>query len=359
MRRLHEFGCHLMVAKHPVGEVLRYARLLDSLGFDHLKVGDHTLTPQVGAEYPNSQALLSTIGAITKRIRISTAVTDPFRRHPAEIAQWIATEDRLTGGRVALGIGAGEKMNLEPFGIKYERPVRRLREAVEVIKLLWQASAEHPVSYHGDIFTLAEAYLQFSPFQKPRPPIYVGALGTKTRELAGEVADGWVTTLSEPPSMLRTHLADVRRGAKKAGKKMEELEIVGAVYTEVTDDRESALRRMEPVVRSGLVMERDALKRYAEIDVPDELTIHGLVLGDEASRKLERVAASIPQELVERMTEETTALGSADECIGKIERFLDAGATTMVICNVSRSQEKSFRAYAKTIIPYLKSEYGE
>jgi alkanesulfonate monooxygenase SsuD/methylene tetrahydromethanopterin reductase-like flavin-dependent oxidoreductase (luciferase family) len=359
MRRLREIGCHISVSEYPVGEVLRYARLLDRLGFDHMRVGDHTTTLNPKVRYPNSQAILSTIGALTRRIRIMTAVTDPFRRHPVEIAQWIATEDYLTGGRVSLGIGAGEKMNLAPFGIEYDKPVTRLREAIEVIKLLWKATPDRPAKYQGKIFHLDDAYVQFLPVQKPHPPIYVGALGRTTRALAGEVADGWITTLSESPEMLRQDLVDVERGLKASRRKIPGFEVVAGVYTDISKDRESVYREMWPMVRSGLVLGREALKRYAEIDVPEDLSTHGAVLTKDTTDRIAKMAAIVPSDLVERITPEIAAVGDAEDCIATIERYLDAGATSITICNISKNKDRVYRAYSREIIPYLRKEYGE
>ena len=76
---------------------MRYAELLDGYGYDHIKVGDHTLSSDPNTPYPNSQVVLAAVGARTKGARLSTAVTDPFRRHPVEIAQWIADFSRRNG----------------------------------------------------------------------------------------------------------------------------------------------------------------------------------------------------------------------------------------------------------------------
>src|SRR5215467_13060021 len=112
MRRVRELGTHLITSRYRLDELIRYGMLLDNYGYDHIKVGDHTLIANQDAPYPNSQALLPAIGSRTKRVKLSTAVTDPYRRHPVEIAHWVATLDQLTGGRTVLGIGAGEVMNL-------------------------------------------------------------------------------------------------------------------------------------------------------------------------------------------------------------------------------------------------------
>jgi phthiodiolone/phenolphthiodiolone dimycocerosates ketoreductase len=75
-------------------------------------------------------------------------MTDPFRRHPAQTAQAVATLDRFSNGRVGIGVGAGESMNLLPFGLDWRTEnVLRLKEATEVIKLLFDSSSAKPVKY--------------------------------------------------------------------------------------------------------------------------------------------------------------------------------------------------------------------
>ncbi|MBI2648771.1 MAG: LLM class flavin-dependent oxidoreductase [Thaumarchaeota archaeon] len=355
MRRLNEFGCHLVTSRYELNDVLKYGVLLDRLGYDHLKVGDHTLIPNSQAPYPNAHAVLSALGVMTKRIRLSTAVTDPFRRHPVEIAQWVATQDQLTRGRAAVGIGAGEVMNLAPFGIEYQKPFTRLKEAVEVMKLLWAATPSRPSNYDGEIFRLTNAYLQVRPVQKPHPPVYIGAISPKTRTLVGEIATGWVPMAMESPSTLKEHLEDVKRGTERVGRRLNDIEVAVTVYTDVSNDTEAAYRSVEGVARSMLVWEREILKKRAGIEIPEELSVQRMSGNDESiSKRIDEFAASIPRRLVE----EATAFGTVDQCIEKFEQYLDAGATSIIICNLAKNQDLVFRKYSKEIIPYLKRHYG-
>ena len=94
------------------------------------------------------------------------------------LAQSAATLRLMTGGRCVLGLGLGEAMNLLPFGMKPSSQTARMREAVELIRLLWTSSFENRVSYKGRFYAFDGAWLQFP---NPGPvPIYVGALGPKT-----------------------------------------------------------------------------------------------------------------------------------------------------------------------------------
>ncbi len=355
MRRIREVGTHLITSRYQVDEIMRYAMLLDNYGYDHIKVGDHTLIANPNAPYPNSQALLPAIGARTKRVRLSTSVTDPYRRHPVEIAHWVATLDHITAGRAALGIGAGEMMNLLSYGIEWKKPLTRLREAVEVIKMLWDATPSTPANYSGEFFSLHGGYLQTRPVQKPRPPLYIGAIGKKTRALAGELADGWVPMASETPETLKEQLQDVESGAGKSGRQMDDFEVAVTAYTDVSEDVERTYKSVEGTARTMLVWEREILKRRAGMDIPEDFSVQRMDVRDkELTEKVNSFTASIPRELIE----DITIIGTADQCIAKIEKYLDAGATSLMICNLSPEQERVFEVYAKVIFPYLRENYG-
>lgn len=356
MKRLAEFGVHLLTTKHDVHKLLDYGVKLDRWGFDHLKVGDHTLTLNLEVEYPNAHTILSAVGALTKRIKLSTNVTDPFRRHPVEIAQGIATLDKITRGRAVLGIGAGEIMNLAPFGIRWERPYTRIKEALEVIKLLWSSNPRNPVNFRGEIFGLENAYLQLKCHQEPRPPIYLGALGPKMRELAGLKADGWAAVSAEAPETLRLHLNDVKRGLVKRGGRIEDFYVSATIYTE-TGDSEEAYGTVEAGAKSALAMSRDILENLGhKIVAPKEISVQRLRVNDpQLMDRLKEIAETIPRNIVER----TVAIGSPDQCIDRLEEFLGAGVNSITICSLSKDDDRLYRRYAEKIVPYLKENYSD
>jgi alkanesulfonate monooxygenase SsuD/methylene tetrahydromethanopterin reductase-like flavin-dependent oxidoreductase (luciferase family) len=334
---------------------MRYAELLDAQGYDHLKVGDHTLSSDPSTPYPNSQVVLAAVGARTKRAKLSTAVTDPFRRHPVEIAHWVATLDQFTGGRAMLGIGAGEEMNITPYGIEWEKPWTRLKEAVEVIKLLWAATPASPADYAGEIFSLKGAYLQTRPLQKPGPGIYIGAIGKRNRELAGQSADGWFPMATETPGTLSRKLLDVRNGASRSGRSLERFDVQVTIYTDISEDPDRAYRSVEGAAKGALVWERSMLKERTGLDVPEELSVQRIDVTDrEVMKRMSEFMALIPRSLVE----EVTATGTVDACISRLERLLGAGATSVTICNLGQDQEKVYERYSKEIFPYLRENRG-
>src|SRR4051794_40557346 len=111
--------------------------------------------------YFDPLTMMGAAGAATERLRVGVCVTDVIRRHPAMLAQQALTVDHLARGRSILGLGSGERMNVTPYGIEWRKPVGRLEEAIEGIRLLW--GARGPVDSDGDFFQLKAAVLGLEP----------------------------------------------------------------------------------------------------------------------------------------------------------------------------------------------------
>ena len=150
---------------------------IESLGFDHLWLTDSSLHAR------NCYAYLTLASAASSRLLLGTAVTNPVTRHPAITAAAAATVDEISGGRLTLGIGAGDRPLLA-LGLR-PSPLATLEAAIDAIRLLWRG-AEVDVS--SDDFALNSAHLRFA--ARADIPVFVSASGPKTLELAGRVGDG-------------------------------------------------------------------------------------------------------------------------------------------------------------------------
>jgi coenzyme F420-dependent glucose-6-phosphate dehydrogenase len=178
--------------------LVEHARLAEAAGFDMVVVSEH-FHPWVDDESASGFAF-STIGAManaTSSIEFATGVTTPlFRYHPAVVAQAAATLDRLSGGRFTLGVGTGENINEGPLG--YEFPAyaernSRMREALEIMRRLLDGEK---LTFDGEFYKTDRAKL-YSPPTGP-VPILLAAGGPKSAQLAGEMAQGVVTSVKDP-----------------------------------------------------------------------------------------------------------------------------------------------------------------
>ncbi|MDH5373215.1 MAG: LLM class flavin-dependent oxidoreductase, partial [Acidimicrobiia bacterium] len=133
------------------------------------------------------------LGALARsagRVRIGVAVTEMLRRHPVMVAQAALTLSELTKRPLILGVGAGERLNTEPYGVAVPKPVGRFEEALQVIRLCFQSSG--PVDFDGKHFQLNGAVMDLAPPNSRTPEIWIAAHGPRMLALAGHYGDGWI-----------------------------------------------------------------------------------------------------------------------------------------------------------------------
>ncbi|GAA2687311.1 TIGR03557 family F420-dependent LLM class oxidoreductase [Nonomuraea recticatena] len=187
------FGYFLASEEHGPNELVRQAQLAERSGFEALWISDH-YHPWLD-EQGHSPFVWSVIGGVaaTTRLPVTTAVTCPLVRiHPAVIAQAAATSAAMTEGRFRLGVGTGEALNEHITGSVWppaEERLEMLEEAVEVMRKLWQGDL---VTHRGAHYRVDTARLYTLPDQPP--PIYMSGFGAKSVELAGRIADGYIST---------------------------------------------------------------------------------------------------------------------------------------------------------------------
>jgi F420-dependent oxidoreductase-like protein len=185
-------------------------RLIESLGYDSVWLADH-LAPVLGDKdrpYHEAWTLLAALAAQTPRIRVGVLVTSNTFRPPALLAKMATTVDHVSGGRLALGIGAGwEEAEHRAFGIAFhtaKERAARLGEALEVITRLWRD--DHP-TMTGRYYALERAPFAPPPLQRPHPPIVVGGQGPQwIMPLVARWADEWNVPLGITPGAMRERL---------------------------------------------------------------------------------------------------------------------------------------------------------
>jgi probable F420-dependent oxidoreductase len=169
-----------VVDGHALAETARRA---EAIGFHALVIPDHLIAQL--APVP----ALATIAAATERLRIGAFVLNNDLRHPAVLAQDLASLDVLSGGRLDVAIGAGwNRPEYEAIGIPFEPAHVRQARLAEAIAVLKGAFAEGPFSFAGDFYTITDLDGQPKPVQRPHPPFLIGGGGRRTLELAAREA---------------------------------------------------------------------------------------------------------------------------------------------------------------------------
>ena len=336
-----KFG--VMVKPAPYERMVEDAVLADKLGFDSVWVPDHIILENYRRTSLEAWCLLSALGTRTRKVTLGTSVTDPYRRHPGVLAQTVATLDQITGGRAILGLGAGEAMNVDPFGIPRDRRIARMKETVEILRSLWKGDI---VDYDGKIFNLAKAFLQVLPAQKPSVPIYLAANSPMTRRLVGRYGDGWLAEMMSP-RRYEADIREVRAAARKAGKGAKDIDVVCVVTTAVSSNYDEAREAALFQAKRRFLWWPKQLKLYG-YTVTEEYDWNGLLVDKHTSEEIREHIEEVP----DRVCEEVTIFGTSEDCIDKIEKYLKSGVTHFEFEVVSPYKE-SCGVLAERVIPYF------
>jgi len=180
----------------------------------------------------------------TSRVRLATGIAQLGARTPAMLAMSAQSLQVLSGGRFVLGIGTSGPQVMEGWhGVRFDRPVRRTRETVDIIRAI---TAGERLDYHGEIYQLplpgGEGRSIRSRLPPTHVPIYIASLGPANLRLTGELADGWIGTSFFPESG-DVFIDPIRQGAALAGRDLRDLDLTVAVGVEFSDDVEAAGRR--------------------------------------------------------------------------------------------------------------------
>jgi probable F420-dependent oxidoreductase len=259
----------------------------DRLGYESVWLPEHLVlpvrmegSPFSGAGHPpippdvpvyDPFAYLGWVAARTRRIRLGTYVYNIGLRHPFVTARGAATVDRLSGGRLILGVGVGWlRAEWEAVGLDFTTRGRRVDEAIEVCRRLW---TEPEVEHHGRFWDFGPVAFEPKPARPGGPPIHVGGDSPAALARVAATGDGWLPmnhTLADLPAALH-HLAEVRATAGRPGRT--EITVVAAgTPADVEAARELGVDRLlvRPWKRSAEAVEALARFRQEAADGWDE-----------------------------------------------------------------------------------------
>lgn len=199
-------------------ELVEHAVLAEKAGFDMVVVSEH-FHPWVDDASASGFAF-ATIGAMaaaTDALEFATGVTTPlFRYHPAVVAQAAATLDRLSGGRFTLGVGTGENINEGPLGYHFPKYAERNARMSESLQIMRKLLDGEKLSFEGDYYKTDRAKLYSPPIGEV--PILMAAGGPKSATLAGQLAQGVVTSVKDPAESFERVIDPLRAAASEAGR---------------------------------------------------------------------------------------------------------------------------------------------
>ena len=281
------------------------------------------------------QTLLGSLAARAGRMQLGVSVTKPVGRHPVLIAQAALTLAHLTKRAPILGIGTGERMNIEPYGLPHADAVDRLAEALQIIRRCF--TSHGPIDFAGKHFRLERAVMDLQPPPGRTPEIWVAAHGPRMLALTGRYGDGWApaTGAVTSPEDYRSKLAQIHAAAKDAGRDPEAITPALFAYIGVapTERKVVALLNSRLLRYFALLLPAD---RWREVGMehPFGAQCRGAVdivpeTYDRAT--LENAIAAVPPEVIRN----GFLIGTPDQVIARLQQFGDAGLRHVVLAPLS------------------------
>lgn len=177
-------------------DLLKLTVTSEQLGFQSVWTTDHVLLPKEDAarfgRLYEALVTLSWLAGATTRLHLGVSSLVLPQRNPVIVAKQVAALDALSSGRamVCVGVGwsAGEYRNL---GADFKQRGRRIEEAIQVMRTLWSADGEAPVSFDGQFYHFEEGVFSPAPVQRGGPPLWIGGHAQAVLKRAARLADGW------------------------------------------------------------------------------------------------------------------------------------------------------------------------
>ncbi|TGD90873.1 LLM class flavin-dependent oxidoreductase [Mycolicibacterium sp. CH28] len=285
-------------------------------------------------EFFDYQVLLGHLASRVGSMRLGVGVTEPIRRHPLVIAQAMMTLSYLTKRAPILGIGAGERMNIEPYGLDPSEAVTRLAEALQIIRHCFHESG--PITFSGKHYELERATMDLKPASGRTPSIWVAGHGPRMLDLTGRYGDGWYPTAVVSPDEYAAKLDVVRKAARDAGR--DPASITPALHRfVVVGQTEAQVRAMldTKAIRALGLMAPAGLWRQAGATHPFGEHFNPLVdfVPDRYDRQtMDDAIAAVPSRL---LTEGPVLWGTPEQVVAKLRSFQTAGLRHVVLAPVS------------------------
>lgn len=299
----------VMSGRVETAPLLAMAEDAEAEGYHSVWVGDSILArPRF-----EPLTLLAAVAARTKRVALGTAVLLPALRHPVVLAHAVATLDRISAGRLILGVGIAPdspatRREFEACGVPFSQRAGRTEETIEVCRSLWRSDQ---VSYRGRYFALEETTVEPKPHRSGGPAVWIGGETEGALRRAGRLGDGWFP-ISATAEAFGQGLARVRAIMRELGRDPDALTPGYYATVNINPDRRQA---------------ESELRRFVE-------AYYGV--------PYERMAAGMG-----------CVAGPSEACLEWLAGFVTAGARHLVLRFAGPDQTAQLRAASRDLLPRL------
>jgi 5,10-methylenetetrahydromethanopterin reductase len=307
---------YCMLPDYPLDASIEMIRTADELGFHACYSVDETW-------HKDLWVLFAAAADKTQRIRFGPNVTHIFLREPTLICQQLATLDELTGGRMECVVSTGNFGLMAQYHVDWEhrKPLSRLREALHVMRTFLD---EGTINFQGDFFQYTGLFTAARPVQERIPLLMGGMKGPRSFITAGEIADGMHHALSYSREAYDYVVENVRKGADKAGRSLDEIDIGAWVVTVVGEDSAAAKQAARILVAF-----------YISSMPPEQLQRHGIDPAEVAPVVEALGTGDVPRAIElfrPELAEKLSVAGTPEECVEKIKNDIQpAGVDHMIL----------------------------
>lgn len=290
---------------------------------------------------------LAYIAAHTTKIKLGTAIMQVTARRPSMTAMTAMTMAAISGNRFILGLGMSGPQVVEGLhGESFEKPLTRMRECIEIIRL---AFAGEKVEYHGEHYVMPRPggegkALRVVQQSESNIPICLATLGPKALEMTGELADGWLGTCFDPDAA-NVYFDPMRKGAERAGRNFDDFILRVPVIAGISDNPEPMIenRRKSLAFQLGGMgspntnFYNNAYRRIGYEDIAVEVQrLWAEGKRDEATKKVS-----------DDMILNTTLIGTEDMVRERVKKYRSSGLTVMGLQPFGHSREEKLELVSK------------
>jgi 5,10-methylenetetrahydromethanopterin reductase len=275
-------------------EILGWARRAEALGYEAVFIPE---------SFNDSLAYAEAVALSTTRLKVGTAITNVYLRHPVLLAEQAAAVQEFSGGRLLLGVGVGHRTVNASLGIEMGSPLEKMRTTLGTLREAWTRGPHQPRP-------------------KPPPPVFAAALAADMIRIAGALADGVIFNLF-PLARYPRALAALRRGAAEAGRDPASLEVCHFTTAYLSEDRQAALREAKRM-----------LARYAALHFYGNMLARSGFREEVAAIRAAWQRKDVPAAeaaVTDAMADAVTLCGDPAACRERLRAYRMAGATLAIV----------------------------
>lgn len=304
--------------KHEIREGMAYAQYAEQRGFEAVWQAESRLVRD--AIVP-----MAAFAAVTTRLKVGSGVINNWTRNIGLLAATFLTLDDLAPNRIICGIGAWWDPLAKNVGIERRKPLLAMRETITVMRKLLNMER---VTFHGEFHHVDGIELDVVHGRRERRnvPIYIGATGDAMMEMTGEIADGCVLNYCVPPEYNLKAMDLLEKGAKKAGRSIDDIDRPQLVVCSVDHDHKKAVQAAKELLTQYLAQQPHIAKASG---TPEE-TVKKIqsTLGWPATKEqIHEAMQYVPDELIERIS----ASGTPEEVRKKVDQYSRNGCTCPIL----------------------------